>query len=156
MNYTDDPDIAELKRYASAMNHRTREMGRSGVISAEQLRSCILESGGQCGWCGISLVSDQFEIDHVLSLGQGGHNIPSNLVLSCENCNRVKAEKHPARFAAEVYASSGIKTPLITRLLNKYDIQHLAQKRMFWDELDDDNRADFLTSENASVPPYEW
>ena len=129
MIYQDWLDEGALERYAAALNARA---GRArGRITADLLRDRILESGGRCEWCGTSLVNAEFELDHVLSLRQGGANTAANLVVACPDCNRRKGRKHPARFAAEIYRETGRSTELLIRLFQRYGLDPAQQLPLF-------------------------
>lgn len=157
MRYQDEYDDTTLKGYCQGLNHRAKALGVPGIITPNHLLNCILESAGVCQWCGESVVGAEFEIDHVISLGRGGPNTAENIALACPNCNRRKGEKHPAQFAAEIVAQSGYKTPLINRLLSRYDDEGLVQRQMFASDDDDSVCDDTVTdSDSAVVPPYTW
>ena len=74
MNYQDRLAEGALAKYAAALNSRASQAGLPGRLTAEGLRDRILESGGRCEWCHVDLVDAEFELDHVLSLKQGGVN----------------------------------------------------------------------------------
>ncbi len=156
MIYQDHLDLQELEPYAAALNARARQASASGKLTAVLLRDRILESGGRCEWCGVSLVNDEFELDHVLSLSQRGTNRPCNLVVACPNCNRRKSQKHPARFAAEIYSETGIKTALVANILQLHDIQPARQMSLFeTDATASEARID-LDEDAPPVSPYIW
>jgi len=148
MRYQDALDEAELKRYAAALNARAAEAHASGQVSADDLRTVILDSGGRCAWCGVSLVGKAFEIDHLISLSAGGGNVGHNLVMTCPDCNRRKAGKHPARFASELSAS-GITSPLVMRILTHYGLEP-NQQRGFFDPAPSDS------SDSDTTHRYNW
>ena len=156
MKYQDRLEGAALEKYAAAMNGRAKRYGAPGKLTASLLRDRIMESGGRCEWCGADLLDSDFELDHAVSLRQGGSNDGGNLAVACPPCNRRKAEKHPARFAAEMLVETGQATPLISRLLNRYDIEELRQLDLFDEEETTGKR--FISVEDAvqQVPPYNW
>lgn len=150
MRYQDQFDEVALKRYAAALNARAAEALVSGHVSADDLRTVILDSGGRCAWCGASLVGQEFEIDHLISLSAGGSNVGHNLVMTCQGCNRHKAGKHPARFASELSAS-GIISPLVTRILLHYGLEPTQQRGLF-----DETPPPQEHSNEDDTPPYRW
>ena len=159
MRYQDHLDLKELKTYADAMNRRARGLRRRGRITPEFLRSVILESGGKCAWCDENLVDKDFEIDHVLSLIQGGSNQVDNLAMTCPSCNRKKGEKHPARFGLEIAAQTGIKTKFVAALLETYDTLPTIQKSLFGDDTPQDTSAPIDLPDDEDTPPvepYRW
>lgn len=160
MRYRDRLDAAALKRYANALNSRARAVGTSGTLDADALRGVILDSGGRCGWCGVSLMDVDFEVDHIASLHRGGDNAPANLAATCITCNRQKGDQHPARFARQKRAQ-GSDTALVRRVLAEHGADDAGVQLGLFDETpprrvlgldapsDDDDAPD-------SPPPYRW
>ncbi len=154
MIYQDLLDQGALERYAAALNARA---GRArGRMTAGLLRDRILESGGRCEWCGTSLVNAEFELDHVLSLRQGGANTAANLVVACPDCNRRKGRKHPARFAAEIYRETGRRTELLIRLFQRYGLDPAQQLPLFAEVARAVSSAGDAGVEASDLPPYTW
>lgn len=156
MNYRDRIPEGALEKYAAALNSRAARAGLPGRLTADGLRDRILESGGRCEWCGVDLVNAKFELDHVLSLKQGGANAARNLVLSCPDCNRRKGQKHPARFAAEIYRETGRETGLTTRLFARYEIEAARQLTLFDFAAGASPPLVDASAELTEVPPYNW
>ncbi|MCY3796857.1 MAG: HNH endonuclease signature motif containing protein [Chloroflexi bacterium] len=156
MIYQDLLDESALARYAAALNARAGHARVNGRLKADALRGRILESGGRCEWCGLSLVSAEFELDHVLSLRQGGANSAANLVVACPDCNRRKGRKHPARFAAEIYRKTGRRTELLIRLFQRYGLDPAPQLPLFADEAREAWPAIDTGVEVSAAPPYTW
>ncbi|MCY4062729.1 MAG: HNH endonuclease signature motif containing protein [Chloroflexi bacterium] len=156
MNYQDRLAEGALEKYAAALNSRAGRAGLPGRLTTDGLRDRILESGGRCEWCGVDLVGAEFELDHVLSLKQGGANEARNLALSCPDCNRRKGQKHPARFAAEIYRETGRETALIARLFTRYEMQAAQQLTLF--EIASGETAPTVdaSADLTEVPPYNW
>lgn len=156
MIYQDLLDEVALERYAAALNSRAGRARVNGRLKADGLRDRILESRGRCEWCGLSLVNAEFELDHVLSLRQGGANSAANLVVACPDCNRHKGQKHPARFAAEIYRETGRRTELLTRLFQRYGLDPAQQLPLFAEEAREPSLAIDAGVEVSEVPPYTW
>lgn len=156
MIYSDFLDDAALKRYAQAMNSRAKSAGLAQYITAETLRDCIYRSGGQCGWCTASLIGRAFELDHIISLSNGGSNTAENLAVSCPDCNRRKAAKHPATFAQETITKSGVITPLIQRVLDHYGIEATIQRGLFDDPSSTASSPELHEDDADDPPPYVW
>lgn len=157
MIYQDSLDLNELKQYAAAINARARSINAVGIITAEELRSIILESGGMCQWCGTNLVHQVFEIEHVMTLSRGGVNAASNLVVSCPTCNRKKAEKHPARFALELVAEIGTITPFLQRVFDHYGEEPKFQPSLIQpDDTTDGYRIKPLDEDSSPTQQYRW
>ncbi|MCY4017792.1 MAG: HNH endonuclease signature motif containing protein [Chloroflexi bacterium] len=131
MKYQDKLDGQALAQYAVWLNARAKGVGAKGRLDATLLRDRILESAGRCEWCGADLVGAGFELDHIVSLKRGGSNEPGNLGVACAPCNRRKARKSPAQFAAEVYSESGVKTKLVAMLLESCGVDAGRQMAMF-------------------------
>lgn len=156
MNYTDFLDDNDLKALAQSMNHRAKQANHAGRLSITDLRHRIYASGGQCEWCTVSILKQPFEVDHIIAIVRGGSNLPENIAVSCPTCNRRKSDKHPARFAQETYARTGILTALIQRVFAYYEVEGQIQKSLF--EETDDTTTVSISDEtpNDDPPPYIW
>lgn len=158
MRYNDHLDHDTLKRYASTLNRRAGENGASDRVTALDLRSVILDSGGKCGWCACALLKQDFEIDHIIPLTRQGSNRADNLALTCPDCNRRKSGKHPAQFAQEIYAQTGQLTALIERVLSHYHMDAPQQQLSLFDTPSEPATAPRidLTEDQDEIPPYNW
>ena len=154
MIYQDLLDESALESYAAALNSRAGTA--RGRLTANLLRDRILESGGRCEFCAVNLVNAEFELDHVLSLRQGGANSAANLVVACPDCNRRKGRKHPARFAAEIYRETGRRTDLLTRLFQRYGLDPAQQLPLFAEASPEAAPVIDAGVEVSEVPPYTW
>ncbi len=134
MRYSDFPNETELKRYTRAFNARTRLLGRTVSLDVNTLRGVILESSGMCGWCGVTLLKQDFEIDHIIALADRGAHSAENLVVACPVCNRQKASQAPLKFVLALVAKHGHSTPTIQRVLDYYGAEAKVQQALF-DEL---------------------
>lgn len=161
MIYSDFLDDDALSAYVQAINSRAKRLGIKQCVSSAQLRDRIFASGGQCGWCQCDLVGQAFEIDHIIGLSKGGANTPQNLTVSCPDCNRRKAARHPAAFAQETAARTGIITPLIQRVLDHYEMDIRVQRGLFDEAQSAEDTAprntdDTDTTADDDPPPYVW
>ena len=154
MIYHDILDSKALERYAAGLNARARKTNAKGSLSAGALRHRILASAGLCEWCGASLAHGPFELDHVISLKQGGANITDNLVVACPDCNRRKGRKHPARFAAEIFSATGRRTELVGRVLQHFDIKPRDQLSFFGTDRREPHQPETLDVDDQ--PHYRW
>ncbi len=154
MIYQDILDERALERYAADLNARAHKCSAKGELDLAGLRDRILASGGRCEWCGESLVHGPFELDHVISLKQGGGNTTGNLVVACPDCNRRKGQKHPARFAAEIYNSTGRRTRLIDKILRHFAVEPREQLLLFAADQRAKDTSDTLDLEDQ--PRYRW
>ena len=136
MQYKDIIDLSELRDYARSMNQRARKLQIEGDVTVESLRAVILESSGKCAWCDRDLVNQDFEIDHIVALINGGAHDEDNLAMTCIRCNRKKSEKSPIKFALEIVAETGIQTTLTKHILDQHDIKPQQQTSLF--DFDDD------------------
>ena len=52
------------------------------------------ESDGRCYWCDIELSVENFTVEHITPLSEGGQRISrSNLAIACRHCNGCKKDK---------------------------------------------------------------
>jgi len=72
---------------------------QQGELQGYEVREYLLEKWGRkCVYC--SADNKQLEIDHVWPKSRGGSNRVSNLVISCEPCNRAKGSSSVQEFLA--------------------------------------------------------
>lgn len=65
-----------------------------------RLRFHILERDSfRCQYCGARAPNVELEVDHVVSVVNGGTNHPTNLVTACFRCNRGKKEQSQPKLA---------------------------------------------------------
>ena len=76
-----------------------RRMMRQKFIKAELRRKSTC-----CRYCGRKLSRTQQTLDHVVPLCRGGADELANLVLACQQCNTIKADRTPAEWAADILA----------------------------------------------------
>lgn len=96
---TQDRIQRRLVRLAAAMNQKAVRVGVKGLVAAFELMEILVESEGQCAYCGAELDPMEGSFDHVIPYTRGGENRKSNIVRSCLSCNRSKATKSPEELA---------------------------------------------------------
>lgn len=149
MIFQDILEAGALEQYAAALNARARKAQAAGQLSAADLGHRIHACRGRCEWCGASLVGREFELDHVISLHQNGRHSAANLAVACPDCNRRKGRKHPARFAAEIYADTGRRTELLSGIMAHFALEPVQQSPLFG--------TDATPPEDMSAAqPYHW
>lgn len=90
---------------AAEHRRRARKAGAGGTFNrrdVEALRAGQTDSKGRvrCWWCG-SVIA-KWHIDHRIPLARGGSSNPSNLCLSCPECNLNKRAKLPSEWIARL------------------------------------------------------
>jgi 5-methylcytosine-specific restriction endonuclease McrA len=89
------------KRKALWQNRRVRTSNATGSFSARDIRDLMKEQRGKCAYfkiCGTS-IKNEYHIDHIVALINGGTNFRSNLQLLCPRCNLMKGSKDPIEFS---------------------------------------------------------
>lgn len=79
-----------VKRLAAA-NH-ARRRNAEGEFTADDVNDLYLEQMGICAYCQIEL-QGSYHVDHKTPITRGGTNYPSNLQLTCADCNKSKFTK---------------------------------------------------------------
>lgn len=78
-------------RIKAAVGHHTR---KDVIAQGERQNWICYWQGTNCtGYC-----KDNFHKDHKIPVNRGGSNDPSNIVVSCPNCNRQKGNKTPEEY----------------------------------------------------------
>ena len=89
------------KLIAKNMKHKRRAAEKKGDVTTKQLEKLYIETKC-CYWCNCKLNKKNTHLDHYIPLAKGGKHTISNLVLSCDVCNRVKSSKDPLEFANKI------------------------------------------------------
>ncbi len=91
-----NPDKLRL----NAAIRRARKLGASGTHTQADVATLYVKQRGKCIACRVRL-GDEFHVDHVVALANGGSNDRLNLQLLCPTCNLRKGAKDPIRFMQE-------------------------------------------------------
>jgi len=86
---------------AKNMKHMRRTAEKNGDVTTVQLLE-LQQNEKVCYWCDKQLIPEQTHVDHYMPLSKGGKHTISNLVMACSKCNRIKSNKDPLKFAAEI------------------------------------------------------
>lgn len=95
---------------SAANNHRrrTRRKNAEGSFSLNDLSSILSRQRSLCVYCHrkISFLPRKGElkthVDHIMPLARGGSNWPSNLQMTCFQCNTRKGAKDPFKWAQQI------------------------------------------------------
>ena len=82
-------------------NYRARFKGAEGSHTGDDIKDLFVKQRGYCVYCNAKLGSD-YHVDHIIPLASGGSNWPSNLQLTCANCNIRKRATDPIEFARRI------------------------------------------------------
>lgn len=94
------PDTVRIKTRIRSNKRRAAE----GNYTQADVDVMFRSQKGLCWWCGKPLPAEVmqgskrrigFDVDHRIAIEKGGTNDPSNLVLSCIDCNLSKQDKLP-------------------------------------------------------------
>lgn len=77
------------KKRARRINYRARVNGAEGSHTGGDIKALYEKQGGHCVYCNVELGSS-YHVDHIVALSKGGSNWPSNLQLTCSDCNNRK------------------------------------------------------------------
>ena len=79
--------------YRSKCRNRRASINNSiGTHSDKDIEIIYKQQKGKCYYCKIKL-NGIYDVDHIVPISRGGHNDPSNLVISCSRCNTSKGSK---------------------------------------------------------------
>ncbi|WP_276141143.1 HNH endonuclease [Rhodococcus sp. T2V] len=73
-------------------------------------KSIILRDGNHCRQCGISGTETALDLDHIVSVAEGGTDDPSNARLLCRRCHTPKTQAEAARGRARMRARLKLPT----------------------------------------------
>ena len=78
---------------------RRSVIGAKGDLTTEQIDNRLKEFEGQCAYCSIQLTHENtnaptyYNIEHIIPIAKKGENTLSNVVPSCQRCNKSKYNK---------------------------------------------------------------
>jgi 5-methylcytosine-specific restriction endonuclease McrA len=72
-------------------------------------RDDLLEKHPYCAYCNRRLYWESATLDHVIPIGNGGPDHPSNAVLACKRCNERKGNRTVDEFRKADAAREGTK-----------------------------------------------
>jgi 5-methylcytosine-specific restriction endonuclease McrA len=79
-------------------NYRARFKGAEGSHTGDDIKDLFIKQQGRCVYCNVKLGTG-YHVDHITALSKGGSNWPSNLQLTCADCNNRKRATDPIEFA---------------------------------------------------------
>lgn len=77
-----------------AVYDRSRRFSR-GLVPPLSRRELYHRDGGLCMYCGMRLQYSAMQIEHIVPRAQGGEHAWTNVVATCEPCNRHKDNRTP-------------------------------------------------------------
>lgn len=91
-----------MKLRVYGQNNRCKELGIEGWLDSGIVEKLYELQQGKCTGCTDDLgQGEEFHIDHVIALSNGGLNTEDNIQLLCATCSRLKWAKDPLDFMQE-------------------------------------------------------
>jgi len=100
--YAARPEEYRAKCRAAAHRRRAIKSAVGGNHTASDIHRQGKIQHWLCWWCG-KKCQTKYHVDHLIPLAQGGHNDPSNIVISCPSCNLSKHDKLPCEWAEKLF-----------------------------------------------------
>ena len=94
-HHAENPQMTAARR----ASYNTRKSNAEGTHSTLELKLLRQKQNDLCAYCGDEL-NGAGELDHRISLLNGGSNYVSNLAWVCRTCNRDKGGKNVSEFLA--------------------------------------------------------
>lgn len=95
-----NPEKVKINRH----NVKARRRGAKGKYTQSNISEIFEQQNGKCAYWKVcqTKLGDDYHVDHVVPIAKGGSNWPSNLQLTCPDCNLRKCAKDPIDYAQEV------------------------------------------------------
>lgn len=97
-----DPENAKAVRIRYDNKRRAWERDTDSRATTKQINELIKNSNNTCFWCDQEIPNGKMHLDHIYPLSRGGKDEINNLVVSCEYCNKRKANKPPEVWLNEI------------------------------------------------------
>jgi len=78
---------ASIGQRARTANRDAGEYGCADKLSTLDIETLIADSPMLCVYCSDPMLTVAWQIDHVISMSQGGSNTLENIVICCRSCN---------------------------------------------------------------------
>lgn len=91
---------------AKGITNRAKRLAVEGKVTPQDLSKKFREQGGQCFYCrkNVGRRVAPWHADHFIPLSKGGTNHPSNIVITCPQCNLSKHAKFPWEFMPDRFS----------------------------------------------------
>ena len=95
--------LADMDTLNRALEHLLAQPGIFAAIAQRKLTederlAVFLAAGGQCAYCPTVTGLEDFHVDHVWPVAQGGSDDPENLACACGPCNQSKGARTPQQW----------------------------------------------------------
>jgi 5-methylcytosine-specific restriction endonuclease McrA len=92
--------LAKMRRSQITSNARAYTYKAKGLLAVDDLVAVYVRQFGCCYYCADQLTPNNFTVEHVVPMGQGGSNAPENIAAACMWCNNKK--NHVDHFALAI------------------------------------------------------
>ncbi len=93
----DNPEKRKISHSLSKAKRRALLKGVRNTLTAEQIREQYSEQTGECVYCYVDVGND-YHVDHIIPIINGGENTKDNIVIACPRCNLSKGVKTVEEF----------------------------------------------------------
>lgn len=97
------PEKAKARAKKGKSKRRAMMANAEGHHTKADLLQMYEDQSGRCAYCGINIfweIPNDIHADHIEPLSRGGTNWPSNICLTCADCNHHKNDKTVAEWQA--------------------------------------------------------
>ena len=93
------------KEYSAiwARRYRARKFSAEGSHSIKDVSLILKNQSYKCWWCGKSVKSKKYHVDHIIPLSKGGSDNAANLCIACPECNMSKGSKTSQEYAGRLF-----------------------------------------------------
>lgn len=77
------------------------ENKRRRLTKSERMK-ILKKTDGHCAYCGCKITYNEMQIDHVISIYNGGEDTESNMLPACRSCNHYKGTSSLGAFRRKV------------------------------------------------------
>ena len=81
----------------------------------------FIRDAGTCQYCSKQLTKQNFTLDHVVPVSQGGKKVWNNIVTCCKQCNQKKGSKSLKKSGMKLLKSPAIPKEIIVGRKNKFN-----------------------------------
>lgn len=86
-----DPERRRQQTQCHNNNRRAIRLGRISQFTWQDWKATLAAFHNSCAFCGVT--GALLDIEHVVAVNQGGHNVRENIVPACRPCNAQKSQR---------------------------------------------------------------
>lgn len=122
-NFSDQKLTIRLDALKDIRDNSSQKSIDNRGIKRELKEYIVRRDNKQCVYCDQTLLGKSLNFDHFIPLSLGGESLASNIVLSCDKCNKIKGMQHPNDIENGPYSFASRISKIRTKLSLEVEVE---------------------------------